>query len=146
MKHKNFIIIFLFIFSFSCGERQNLEPNFRNEILKYQKLFPLSDKKDSIFSFYSLKFSKVKNDTIFRISRTEVFSKAHFEHYEVFKDKKMKPTVITDFDNLALKLIKEYPMRKGERLLKTGKSKSINPYYVYKLKEGKIIFLKEENY
>jgi hypothetical protein len=76
----------------------------------------------------------------------QTLSSKQYNHYEIFEDEKLKPTVIVDFDNLGKNLIKDYPKRKGKQLWKSGSVKSINPFYLYQFHDNKIIFLKEENY
>jgi len=145
MKYKIYLILFLTIY-FSCTKKENLKPTLRNELLNYQKLFPLPDKSDSLYPFYVVSLRKIKNDTILRISRTQVSNKEHYYHYGIFEDEQLKPTVIFDFDSLNKNLIKYYPKRKGDELLKTGRLESINPYYTYQLKQNEIFFLEEKNY
>jgi hypothetical protein len=146
MKHKIITLIILLSVCLSCKEKEHLNLSFKNEILKFQEAYPLPEKTDSIFPFYIVNFHKIKNDTLCRISRVYTFSKKNYDHYEIFEDEKLKPTVIIDFNNLAKNIIKDYPKRKGQKLLKSPNLKTTNPYYVYKLKGKKISLLKKENY
>jgi hypothetical protein len=140
------ILITILLFCFSCKKKEYLEVNFRNEILKYQEKFPLHKKSNTVFPYYLISFRKIHNDTILRISREFVRSKEHFYCHPIFVDKKLKPTVISDFDNLSKNLIKEFPESKKHNILKFPRSEYENPTYAYKMNGLKIIFLKEENY
>lgn len=146
MKYKSLILVITTLFYFSCEKKEYLEENFRNEILKFQEKFPLQKKSDSVFPYYALSFRKIKNDTIFYISRYYDRSQVHFESDPIFEDEKLKPTKIFDFDNLTKKLIKEFPESKKHNILKFPRSEHVNPTHLYKMNGLKIILLKEENY
>lgn len=146
MKYKSRILIVAIIFCFSCEKKEHLDANFKNEILRYQEKFPLPKKTDTVFPFYALSFRKIKTDTVFYISRYYVRSRVHFESDPIFEDDQLKPTQIFDFDNLAKKLIKEYPESKKHNILKFPRSEHLNPTHLYKMNGSKTIFLKEENY
>jgi hypothetical protein len=146
MKYKFLKIITFLLFCFSCKEKEYLEANFRNEILKFQDKFPLQKKEDSVFPFYALSFRKIKNDTIFYISRYYVGSKVHFESNPIFEDEKLKPTQIFDFDNLTKRIVREYPESKKHTILKFPRAKHVNPTHTYKMNGSKTVFIKEENY
>lgn len=140
MKYKLLILIMTLLFSFSCEKKEYLDLTFRNEILKYQEKFPLPKKSDTVFPFYALSFRKIKNDTIFYISRYYVRSKVHFESNPIFEDEKLKPTQIFDFDNLTKKIVKEYPESKKHNILKFPKPEHVNPAHIYKMNGLKTIF------
>lgn len=146
MKYKLLLVIIGIIFFFSCEKKEYLEVNFKNEIIKYQVKFPLQKKSDTVFPFYALSFRRIKNDTIFYISRYYVRSKEHFDNLEIFEDEKLKPTEINDFDSLTLNIVKEFPESKRNDLLKAPRAVHVNPTHLYKMNGLKIILLKEENY
>ena len=146
MKYKSLILIIATLFCFSCEKKEYLEANFRNEILKFQEKFPLQKKSDTVFPYYLLSFRKIHNDTILRISRGYVRSQVHFDSNPIFEDEILKPTVISDFDNLSKNLIKEFPESKKHDILKFPRAVHINPNHLYKMNGLKIILLKEENY
>jgi hypothetical protein len=145
MKYIINLLLFLILCS-SCTKKENLGPVLKNTILDYQKLFPLAEESDSIFPFYIVNVRKVKNDTLLTISRGRVSNKKHYNHYQIFEDEQLKPTVIFDFVSLGKKFIEYYPERKGNELLKTPPIEKNNPNYIYELKNNEIFFLKEENY
>lgn len=145
MKYRIITFITLLSVCFSCEEKEYLDLSFKKEILKFQNEFPLTEKTDSVYPFYIINFHKIENDTFCRISRTYTSSKTNYEHYQIFEDDELKPTVIFNFNNLGEKIIKNYPERKGEELLKSAPLKTINPHYVYKLNDGKIKLFKKEN-
>lgn len=146
MKYRILIILLIATLSFSCGENESLALDFEKEIIKYQKAFPLPIQNDTLYPLYAIKFRKIENDTVFHIVRSYVHSDDQFNQYEIFENKNLKPTVIFDFENLGKKLIKEYPKSKGRKLLKSAPIENLNPYYLYKLENNKINFLKKENY
>lgn len=146
MKCKSLILIVATLFCFSCEKKGIIDVTFKNEILKFQEKFPLQKKTDSVFPFYALSFRKIKNDTIFYISRYYVNSKEHFDSLEIFADEQLKPTEINDFDNLTHNVVKQFPEIKKHDILKFPRAAHVNPNHLYKLNGLKIILLKEENY
>lgn len=144
MKYINLTILIIATLCFSCNESESLDLDFKKEIIKYQRAFPLPIQNDTLYPFYAITFRKIETDTIFYIVRAYVHSDHQFNHYKIFESENFKPTVIFDF-NYGKKLIKKYPKRKGEELLKSGSIENLNPYYLYKLNGNKINFLKGEN-
>lgn len=130
----------------SCEEEEYLEFNFKTELLDYQKAYPLPKKSDTLIPYYSVKIYRVKNDTIFHITRCYDQTMLQFQSKNIFEDEKLKPTVIYEFHNSGKNFIKVYPERKGEKLLKSAPSKCLNPYHIYKVEERQINFLKKEIY
>lgn len=146
MKYKILTTLLIITLCFSCDEKESLDLEFKKEIIKYQKAFPLPMKNDTLYPFYAIKFRKIETDTVFHIVRAYAQTNDQFNHHKVFENENLKPTVIFDFDNLGKKLIKKYPKRKGRELLKSASIENLNPYYLYKLDDDKINFLKEEKH
>ncbi len=146
MKYRILTILIIITLCFSCDEKEVLDLDFKKEIIKYQKAFPLPINNDNLYPFYAIKFRKIETDTVFYIVRAYVHSDDQFNQYEFFENENLKPTVIFDIENLGKKLIKEYPKSKGRKLLKSPPIENLNPYYLYKLKDNKINFLRKENH
>ena len=69
MKYKILTTLLIITLCFSCDEKESLDLEFKKEIIKYQKAFPLPMKNDTLYPFYAIKFRKIETDTVFHIVR-----------------------------------------------------------------------------
>ena len=138
-----FLLSILTLFLTSCAQ-ENLNKEFRTVVLNFQKSFRLKNGNDSIVPYYSIKFRKSDGDTLFTISRAHVYSQVELNNKRVFQDRDLEPTVIYDFDKLGEKLVYDYPKQKEDNLIKSVPATLIPPFYMYKIKDGKIEFMKME--
>ncbi len=149
---KKYVTILLFLF-ISCTH--NLNENFRETMIEYQKKFPVppeaNNSKSTKKYIYEAVFSKSDGDTLLTLTRT--YSKvdgAFYGGYEIMQDTELKPFVIIDVFNVSGDLVHKKPKEKVHSWWDAGEdydeyyAKQYTPLYRYKIKNKKIHLLEKD--
>lgn len=151
MKLKKLLFGLILLFFFACKKDENLDNNFKNVIIDYQKRYPIPLKKrrinESIY-IYSAYFEKNKNDTLLNITRTSgginniIFKKSG--GFGVYEDSELKPTLLYDNENLASKFILKKFIKIDKKYYKKSDifDEGFTPIHTYKISNKNIELIK----
>ena len=105
---KNVFAILLLTIFYGCAKDEDLDKNFKNVLIAYQKKFPTpTDSKPNRkrIYVYSVYFWQNKKDTLLFLSRSSGGVSKVIKGYGIYQDDKLKPTFIVDKSNLSSNLI-----------------------------------------
>lgn len=133
-----FILVLLIVFA-SC-QKEDLNAEFRNEIIEYQKKIPIPYSAEKYI--YVANFSRIGNDTVFNLIRTPGLSK-YDNVWGIYQDELLQPLAIIDSQNLGKNLL--YNSRKNRKIqdyISIRLKEDFPPLYRYKIKKQKVILIK----
>ena len=143
-----FLIILLLSFTLiSSNQVKDLNENFRNAVIEYQKAYPIPTTKQTKKRtyFYSVVFYKKETDTLFYILRSSSGTEREFNFLGIYSDKILKPTIIGDEENLSSEMvfnkIRNKELEKFYFYDKNG-PEEFPPLFRYTIKDKKINLIK----
>lgn len=144
---KSLIILLISFTLISSNQSKDINESFRNAVIEYQKAYPIPTSKHTKKRtyVYSVVFYKKDNDTLFYVVRTSTGTEREFNFLGIYSDKILKPTIISDEENLSSKMvfnkIRNKELEKFYFYDKNGPEK-FPPLYRYSIKDKKLKLIK----
>lgn len=132
-----FMLLF-FLFLSSC-QNQDLDENFRKEIIQYKKKVPLPSNEERYL--YLVNFSQRGNDTLFTIIRSPGISK-HDIVTGIYEDKSLLPLAIIDDAKLGINYYNTIKNENISDFVRTQVKEDFPPLFTYKVSNNKIKLVK----